>query len=195
VSLLVLARWLPKREERQFALLVAMIVLTVGIAHSLNLSVMVTLVTLGMLARNLDRAHVLLPVRFGHGAQLFFVILFVLTGASLEFVVAADAAAVVAVFIVVRFLGKGLALTLFGRLSGIRPGGAGLLTVALLPMSAIAVVMVQDTALFSPAFGHELAAIVISAVALLGVLGPLATQFALRRAGEAHPELPGQSRG
>lgn len=195
LALLQLARWLPKREERQFALLVGMIVLSVGIAHSLNLSVMVTLVTLGMLARNLDHAHVLLAVRFGHGAQLFFVILFVLTGASLEFVTATDAAAVVAAFIVMRFLGKGLALLLFGRLSGIRPGRAGLLAVALLPMSAFAVVMVQDTAVLYPSFGKELAAVVISAVAVLELFGPLATQFALRRAGEAHPEPRGESRG
>ncbi len=186
--LLRLAGWLGKREDRQFVLLVALVILTVGVAHSLNLSVMVVLVTLGMLARNLDYEHGLLPVRFGHGGQLFFVILFVLTGASLEFGGFREAAAVAAVFVLVRFLGKALALLLFGRLSGIRPGGAGLLAIALLPMSGLAVVMVRDTALLSPSFGMELAAVVLSAVAALELVGPLATQFALRRAGEAHPD-------
>jgi len=186
--LLRLAGWLGKREDRQFVLLVALVILTVGVAHSLNLSVMVVLVTLGMLARNLDYEHGLLPVRFGHGGQLFFVILFVLTGASLEFGGFREAAAVAAVFVLVRFLGKALALLLFGRLSGIRPGGAGLLAIALLPMSGLAVVMVRDTALLYPSFGMELAAVVLSAVAALELVGPLATQFALRRAGEAHPD-------
>jgi Kef-type K+ transport system membrane component KefB len=186
--LLRLAAWLPKRHETQFVLLVALIVATAGLAHNLNLSVVVTVLTLGALARNVDRAHALLPVRFGDGAQLFFVILFVLTGASLEFAAIADAAGLVALFIVVRFLGKALALLLFGPLSGIRPGGAGLLSVALLPMSGLAVVMVQDTRLLYPSFGAELAAVVISAVAVLELLGPLATQLALRRAGEARPE-------
>ena len=186
--LLRLAGWLGKREDRQFVLLVALVILTVGVAHSLNLSVMVVLVTLGMLARNLDYEHGLLPVRFGHGGQLFFVILFVLTGASLEFGGFREAAAVAAAFVLVRFLGKALALLLFGRLSGIRPGGAGLLAIALLPMSGLAVVMVRDTALLYPSFGMELAAVVLSAVAALELVGPLATQFALRRAGEAHPD-------
>lgn len=186
--LLQLAAWIGQREEGQFVLLVAAVVLTVGAAHSLNLSVLLALLTLGMLSRNLDRAHVLLPLRFGHGGQLFFVVLFVLTGASLEFASLGTAAAVAAAFIVMRFLGKAAALLAFGRLSGIRPGGAGLLAIALLPMSGLAVVMVQDTALFYPSFGRELADVVLAAVAVLELAGPLATQFALRRAGEARPD-------
>jgi Kef-type K+ transport system membrane component KefB len=185
--LLQLAAWIGQREEGQFVLLVAAVVLTVGAAHSLNLSVLLALLTLGMLSRNLDRAHVLLPLRFGHGGQLFFVVLFVLTGASLEFASLGTAAAVAAAFVVMRFLGKAAALIAFGRLSGIRPGGAGLLAIALLPMSGLAVVMVQDTALFYPSFGRELADVVLAAVAVLELAGPLATQFALRRAGEARP--------
>jgi hypothetical protein len=47
---------------------------------------------------------------------------------------------------------------------------------------------VHDTEALFPAFGAELAAVVLSAVALLELVGPLATQLALRRAGEAHPE-------
>jgi NhaP-type Na+/H+ or K+/H+ antiporter len=189
VVMLRMAAWLGKSEERQFILMVAMVVLTVGLAHSLQLSVSLTLITLGVLARNLDRGYAVLPVHFGHGSQLFFVILFVLVGASLEFsaFTAAAAAAVVA-YIVVRFLGKSLALLAFGPLSGIRPGGAGLLAVALVPLSGSAVVMVRDTISLYPAFGRELAAVVLSAVVILELIGPLATQFALRRAGEAHPD-------
>lgn len=189
VIMLRLAAWLGKSEEGQFVLLVAMIVVTVGVAHGLRLSVMLSLVTFGMLARNLDREHALLSLRFGHGAQLFFVILFVLTGASLEFNAFSYAAAgVVASFLVVRFLGKALPLLLFGRLSGIRPGGAGLLALALLPMSGLSVVMVRDTISLYPSFGRELGAVVLSAAVILELIGPLATQFALRRAGEAHPD-------
>lgn len=187
--MLRLAAWLGKREERQFVLLIAMVVVTVGAAHALRLSVVLALLTLGMLARNLDRDHALLAPRFGHGGQLFFVILFVLAGASLEFSASgAAAAAIVATYIAVRFLAKGFALLLFGRPSGIRPGGAGLLAVALVPMSGLAVVMVRDTTSLYPSFGKELAAVVLSAAAVLELIGPLATQFALRRAGEAHPD-------
>ncbi len=187
--LFVLARWLGKNEDRQFVLLASMVFVTIGLAHSLKLSVVVALVTFGMLVRNLDRRHVVLPVRFGHGGDLFFVILFVLTGASLEFhALGVAAAAPVAAYVVMRFLGKAAGLLVFGKLSGIPPGGAGLLAIALLPMSGLAVVMVRDTVSLYPTFGKELAAIVLSAVVVLELFGPLATQFALRRAGESYPE-------
>jgi Kef-type K+ transport system membrane component KefB len=185
--MLWIARWIGKREDRQYILLIALIVAAVGAARTFNLPVVVTLILLGMLARNLDRGHVLMPLQFGHGGQLFFVALFVLTGASLQFGALGSVGILVAVFIVARFLGKAAAILAFGRLSGVRPGGAGLLSVALLPMSGLAVVMVNDTAALYPAFGAELSAIVLSAVAILELLGPLATQFALKRAGEAHP--------
>lgn len=187
-ALLALAKWLGNREDRQFILLVAMIVLVVGVARAAGVSVVAALLALGVLARNLDYEHALLPLRFGHAGQLLFVILFVLTGASLEFSALPAAGAVAAAFVTVRFLGKAVALLVFSRVSGLRAGGAGLLSVALLPMSGLAVVMVRDTAVLFPAFGAELAAVVLSAVALLELFGPLATQFALRSAGETHPE-------
>lgn len=187
-ALLAMAKWLGKREDRQFILLVAMIVLVVGAARALNVPVVVALLTFGVLARNLDDEHALLPLRFGHAGQLLFVVLFVLTGASLDFSGLKTVAAVTAVFVTVRFLGKAFAILAFGRLSSLRPGGAGLLALSLLPMSGLAVVMVYDTAAIYPSFGAELAAVVLSAVAVLEIIGPLATQFALKHAGEAHPE-------
>ena len=186
--LLWIANWLGKREDRQFILLVALVILVVGLARALNLPVVVALLTLGILARNLDYDHALLPLRFGHAGQLLFVVLFVLSGASLDFSGFETVAAVTVAFVVLRFLGKALAILALGRLSGLRSGGAGLLSLSLLPMSGLAVVMVYDTAAIYPRFGAELAAVVLSAVAVLEIIGPLATQFALKHAGEAHPE-------
>jgi hypothetical protein len=186
--LLALAKWLGKREDRQFILLIALVVLVVGCARALNLPVVVALLMLGMLARNMDDDHALLPLRFGYAGQLLFVVLFVLTGAGLDFSGLETVAAVTVVFVVVRFLGKALAILALGRLSGLRAGGAGLLSLSLLPMSGLAVVMIYDTAVLYPRFGAQLAAVVLSAVAVMELLGPLATQFALKRAGETHAE-------
>ncbi|HXZ96116.1 MAG TPA: cation:proton antiporter [Burkholderiales bacterium] len=186
-SLLVLrfAAWLGKREDRQFIMLVGMIVLTAGLARSLNLSVLVALLTVGILARNLDFGHKLMEVQFGHGGQLFFVILFVMAGVGLRFDALPQAGFVAAMYVVLRFLGKALAILVFGRLSGLRPGAAGLLSIALLPMSGLAIVMVHDISGLYPEFGAKLSAVVLSAVAILELIGPLATQFALKQAGEA----------
>jgi Kef-type K+ transport system membrane component KefB len=188
-ALLLLARWIGKNEDRQFILTMAAVVLTISMAHSFQVSVALALVTLGMLARNLDSRHALLPVRLGRGAELFFVILFVLTGASLEFhAFGAAAAGIVAAYVVMRFLGKALGVLAFGKLSGLPPGAAGLLAIALTPMSGFAIVMVRDTASLYPSIGRELASVVLAAVVALELIGPLAAQFALRKAGEAHPD-------
>ena len=188
-ALLRLAAWLGKREDRQFVLLVATVVVTIGLAHTLNLSVALALITLGVLARNRDRRHVLLPVRFGPGGELFYVILFVLTGAGLEFHAFGVAAALAVVaFIVMRFVGKALAVVALAPRAGHSYRAGGLLAVALLPLSGQAVVMVRDTVSLYPSFGRELAAVVLSAVVILELLGPIATQFALKRAGEARPD-------
>jgi len=179
------AAWLGKHEDRQFIMLVGMIVFTAGLARSLNLSVLVTLLSVGILARNLDFRHKLMAVQFGHGGQLFFVILFVMAGAGLRFDALPQVAFIAGMYIVLRFLGKALAILVFGRFSGLRPGAAGLLSIALLPMSGLAIVMVQDASSLYPEFGTQLSAVVLSAVAILELIGPLATQFALKQAGEA----------
>jgi Kef-type K+ transport system membrane component KefB len=188
--MLWLARWVGKREDRQFVLLVATVVLVVGLARAAEVTVVVALLTLGLLARNLDRDHVLVPLQFGYAGQLLFVVLFVIAGASLDFGLIGPAAGAAVAFIVLRFLGKAAAILALARLSGLRPGGAGLLSLGLLPMSGLAVILVWDTAVLFPSFGMELAAIVMSAAAILELVGPLATQAALRLAGEAGAEPP-----
>ncbi|HZN46845.1 MAG TPA: sodium:proton exchanger, partial [Ramlibacter sp.] len=76
----------------------------------------------------------------------------------------------------------------FAPLSGLRVRKAGLLGLALMPMSAVAVMLVDFTRRVYPAFGVELAAIVMSAVLVMALAGPALTQAALRLAGEAREE-------
>jgi hypothetical protein len=54
----------------------------------------------------------------------------------------------------------------------------------------VAVILVRDTTSFYPELGTPLASTVLTAIALLDLVGPIATQLAFRRAGESHPEEP-----
>jgi hypothetical protein len=56
-------------------------------------------------------------------------------------------------------------------------------------MSGVAIVMVQDATSLDPDFGARLSAIILAAVAILDLIGPLAAQFSLTLAGEAHPTV------
>lgn len=182
-----LARWLGKREDSQFVMLLGLIVGTVGCAISFKLSVLLALLAFGVFAKNLDRDHDLMAVEFGPGGQFFLVMLFVITGAGLRPSELSVAGGVGAAFVLARLAGKLAGLSLFAPLSGISQNKALLLGIGMVPMSAIAVVMVQGASALNPEFGAKLSSVVLSAVVILELVGPLATQWALRRAGEAEP--------
>jgi Kef-type K+ transport system membrane component KefB len=188
LALVLLARWLGKREDLQFILLVAMVLLTVGVAKALQLSMLISLLALGVMARNRDRGRDLLPVEFGPTAQVLFVVLFVITGAAVTLGDLASGVGIALAYVFARFAGKLLGVVLFSRRSGLPIRKAGLLGLMLMPMSATAVAMVEATARYYPQFGERLAAVVLGAVLILDLTAPLATQLAFRAAGETHPD-------
>jgi Kef-type K+ transport system membrane component KefB len=183
---LALARWLGKQADLHLVLVLAAVALLVAAAESLKLSVLISLLTFGVQARNLDSEHVLMPVDIGRFGQAFFVVLFVATGAMLQLTDLIAGSAIAAVYVAARFVGKSVGVLCFAHLSGIRRGSGGLLSIALLPMSGIALAMAHSAESIYPAFGAHLATIVLAAALILELLGPLAVQFALRRAGETH---------
>jgi NhaP-type Na+/H+ or K+/H+ antiporter len=183
----LLARWLGKSPVPQFVLAVGIIVATVGAAQVGHLSVLLALLVLGACTRNLDRQHRLIDVEFGRAAQLFFVALFVLTGATLRPDQFGAIAWVGLAFVVARALGKTLALYAFAYPAHVSLRQAGTLALALTPMAGLAIGMTQPIYEVAPEFGARLAAIVVSGVAILHVLGPIATRYALIRDGEGEP--------
>ena len=178
-------RLLGKSEQGHFVAALALIIITVGAARMLELSVLIALIVFGVLSKSLDRDHVLMPFDMGRVGQMFVVVLFVVSGATFkpEDLVATGTLALA--FILARFAGKSIGVLSLTYFSGVRRGSAGLLCLALTPMSGLAVVMVHDASHLYPEFGAKLAAIVLSAALVLEVLGPIAVQFALKHADEA----------
>jgi Kef-type K+ transport system membrane component KefB len=186
-------QWIGKRVEVQVLALVALILVTVGVALILKLSVLLALLAYGGLVRNLDRNHRLVTPDFGLIGQMFFLILFVLAGANLDLAAAAKGIAIGAAFVAVRFIGKAAGIMAFIPGSGLKARQGLLLAVALTPMSGLAVIMLQDTQSLFPEFGRALASLVLPAVVLLEIAGPILTQLALKLAGEARPEPAAKS--
>lgn len=192
-ALAVVAGWLTlrlagligKSPERQFIAVIAMVVLTVGIAIALKCSVLLALLGMGALVRNADREHHLVVVDSGNAGQLFYVCLFVISGASLDLALLATAGAAGLAFVLVRFAGKAVGVLALAPLVGLEWRKGVLLATALAPMSGLAVVLVHQTAALYPEIRASVAPVVLAAVVMLELAGPVATQFALRRAGEA----------
>jgi Kef-type K+ transport system membrane component KefB len=188
LAAVALARGFGKPDRWHFVAMLALVVVTVGFARMLELSVVLALLVFGVLSRSLDQRHDLPPFETGRIGVMFVVVLFVLSGATLKVQDLAAGGGVALVFILARFAGKSAGVLALTWLSGVRRGAAGLLCLALTPMSGLAVSMVQGTASLYPQFGASLAAIVLSAVLILELVGPVAVQFALKRAGEAAAE-------
>lgn len=188
LAVVALGRWLGKTERGHYVLVLGLIVLTIAAARMLELSVVLSLLVFGVLSKSLDGRHDLMPFDVGLVGQLFVVVLFVVSGASLKTGDLMIGGTLALAFILARFVGKSIGVLALTYFSGARRGAAGLLCLALTPMSGLAISMVHGTSELYPEFGARLAAIVLSAVLILELIGPVAVQFALRRAGEAAEE-------
>lgn len=188
VVALMLARWLGKSEHGHFVMTLALVAATIGAARMLQLSVVLALLAFGVLSRNLDPRFDLKPFETGRIGQMFVVVLFVVSGAILKLETLVTGGTLALVFVLARFAGKSLGVMSLTYFSGVRRGAAGQICLALTPMSGFAIAMVQGTADLYPEFGANLASIVLSAVLLLEVIGPIAVQFALKRAGEGRED-------
>ncbi len=190
LAAMVLARWLGRSERGHFVMTLALIALTIGAARMLELSVVLALLTFGMFSRNLDQRHDLKPFDMGPVGETFVVVLFVVSGATLGVGELMAGGGLALVFVLARFAGKSVSVMGLTYFSGLRPGAAGSICLALTPMSGLAISMLEGATRLYPEFGERLSAIVLSAVLILELAGPIAVQFALTRAGEARAEEP-----
>ena len=182
---LALLRLLGRRHDAQFLCVVALVALAVWASATLNLSVALALLAFGAITRIYDRRRLFVSLEFGRLGRILLILLFAITAAKLEWGLVPAGAAAGGVLVAARFAGKALGVFALAPVSGLPLRKASLLALALTPMSGLAIVLMHDTARLYPQFGPALAAIVVSAIAMLELLGPLLTHFALTRAGEA----------
>lgn len=173
-----------KRKENQFVLFSGMVIFTIGFAILLNLSSILTVFTLGVAARNLDRHHYLMEVDFGWLARLFFILLFVVTGVQLQLRGMWLAPFVVIAFLMMRFFAKSIGLWLFAKKSRLTRQQTWALCFTLMPASEGAIVMSYKFYDFNPEFGYPLMAIVTSVLAISYIISPIATQIAYIKTNE-----------
>lgn len=182
---LALLRLLGRRHDAQFLCVVALVALAVWASATLNLSVALALLAFGAITRIYDRRRLFVSLEFGRLGRILLILLFAITAAKLDWGLVPAGAAAGGVLVAARFAGKALGVFALAPASGLPLRKASLLALALTPMSGLAIVLMHDTARLYPQFGPALAAIVVSAIAMLELLGPLLTHFALTRAGEA----------
>jgi len=180
-------------NERLTTLSTIAILFTSGVASALDLSPLLAAMSLGLVQTNLNPARDrLVDSVFSSFEPAILCVFFTLAGSHLRIDQAGVATSIALIFFGARALGKigsaRIAMQLARATRGIRDN----LGLALLPQAGVAiglVIVIEEDArfdLFEPLF----VAIVLTSVTLNEILGPIATRFALVRAGEIDSDRP-----
>lgn len=179
-----LARWLGRQRSRQFVLVIAVIALTIGAAHALQLPVLLTMLVFAILSKNLDRQYDLMELEFGVANELFVVMLFVDIGATMRFSSLATVGLAVLVLIGARLVANACGIFLVTGPARLRWRQSALLTLGTLPMAEAGLGLAQVAYLY-PNTIAQVAPLLAGCLIVLEFIGPITTQLALKLAGES----------
>ena len=206
-----LAGWLFSFSERFFhsrskrlSISVAFVLLTVAISMleirighvTLSFSPLLSCMMLGTVFCNICDFSAELMDRLDRWTGPLFILFFVFSGAGLDFSVFSHTVyiAIGAVYMVVRVLGKMLGAAVGSRLMRCEPQVVKYLGITLMPQAGVALGMSLTAANELGASGALIRNIVLFAVLVYELIGPLCTKIALTRAGEIIPEQKVSSR-
>jgi Kef-type K+ transport system membrane component KefB len=175
-------------SQYKLALVIGALMLAIGLAHALKLSMLFTPLVVGITVKSLEEKTVVSDLAFGPAFELFFILLFVFAGAGLHLDALIAVAPAVLALVLARTLAKTLGVTLMSALhrQPLRQGiSSGLL---LIPMAGLAIGLVQTLNSLFPQHASIISAIVLGAVTVFETIGPPIAAFAFRFAGESTPE-------
>lgn len=154
------------------------VIILVALTHTLKFSPVPAALAFGLMARHRRIALSQTQQNFGALGNLLTVLLFVFMATTLEWPMVMAGASLALVLMVVRFAVKTAGVVAFARVSGIT-WRKGLLTgMALTPLSAFAILLLEQTRHLGIGLMDELAALAAITL-LLEVIGPIVTQWAL----------------
>jgi Kef-type K+ transport system membrane component KefB len=167
-----------------------LVLLLTGLAQTLYLSPLLAALAFGVVAR--ERRIMLSHAQRNFGAlgDVLAVFLFVFIGSLLSWKGLVAGLVVGAVALLVRSSSHIVVNMSLARVSGTTFRKGALTGFALMPMSAFALLLLEESRLYGFDLARESLPAIVGLLALLDVLGPLVTQRALMFAGEAHPEEP-----
>ena len=177
-----------KRKTRvSFLVMVIMaVVLTVGASETLHLSGILSSLILGMIITNFSRFRSVLFGAFKEIEIEVFTLFFVLAGTHLDFHAMKLGGFAGVVLILSRFAGKVSGPTLGACLAGATSNIKKSIGLAMHPIAGVAiglVLLIENNALLAP-YADQITAVVLTAVVVYELIGPLLTGKAIALAGE-----------
>lgn len=185
-AMLRVVRHFKLSQENSLLLIFGLLLLATTAARVLQVSVILVPLLAGILLRNQTERPLIWPRHFGTAGGILVALLFVFTGLSIKPELFLTGGLAALVLILLRAGAKTLGVLVFARPSGLTWRQGLCLGLALSPLSAVAFSLIAEYQLLLPEFAGRLAPFVLSAVALMELLGPLVVLWALRRCNETH---------
>ncbi len=184
---LMLAGWARQVTEtgEMLILLAGSILLCVGVARIADLSPLIASLAVGATMVNLSRRSRSLFKTLSRTDPPFYAIFFVLAGAELDTNRLTTIGVAGALYVVARGGGKLLGAWLGSRRVGMDPQVQNLLGFGLLTQAGLAVGLVMTVARQFPEYYATISTVVLSAIVIYEIIGPIGTKFAIVRSGEA----------
>lgn len=181
----LLPRLLRSRDlagDRSLPYVLALLLL-VGACELLRLSPIVAALVFGLVARHRREVFSRHTRGFGPLGDLLALALFVYLGSRLEWELALSGLGAGLALVVTRLIVTGAVMTAFSYASGISWRKGALTGLGLMPLSAFALLLLEQSRHLGVALLDDLAPL-MAALLILELLGPLCTQLALRLGGE-----------
>ncbi len=172
------------QDEYAFVMLIGLILIALSLVTVLKLSITLTMLTAGIIYKNLDDRPKLWPTHFGTAGWLLAVILFLAAPLSFEWKFVAIGGLGAFALVVVRFGAKLISVLAFAKPSGLSIKQAFSLGIGLTPMSALAYLLVEETYWLYPSLDPTLRAMMQCAIVFLQIFSPLLVHWALSLSGE-----------
>ena len=180
-------RRLDLRDENSVLLLLGLIVLALTAARLLNLSTLLVPLLAGVMLRNTTERPWVWPRHFGTAGGVLVLMLFVIVGGAWSVTAVAAGAVAGLALLLARALAKTVAVLALARWSGITARQGFALALTLTPISGTALVLLADMHRTQPEFALRIGPIVLTAIAAMELIGPIAVQWGLMLAGEQQP--------
>jgi hypothetical protein len=181
-------RWVVRgfdlRDENTALLLLGLLLLAVTLARALELSPLLVPLLAGACLRNLDERPCIWPRHFGTAGAIPVVVMFVLVGATWS-APALTAGGLLALTVLgARLLVKGFVLLVTSGLAGLAVRQSLALALTQSPVSAASLVLLAELQATHPQVAAQIAPVVLAAIALMALAGPVLVVLGLRLARE-----------
>lgn len=189
-----ITRLLHKFDQHyRFVIIIGAVMVTLGLCQMFGMSSLLGPLVLGISTRWFETSkHNLSRIGLGEGGDLFYIILFVMSGAKISPSLILAAGIVPVLLVLTRSIGKMTGVIAASRFNNFDKTQVFSTSLLLLPMAGMAIGLVATTYRLVPDMSEQLATIIFSMVVIFETIGPFMASYALRACGEADKETQGE---